>query len=116
MDKLFLEQAKKIRVYLSLEKVEDPYEKNVSHTLLNSLPCPAIITDLTASQSAWKMMGVTADKTKEIIIPKRYRSLIEKSQKIEINGEFYQGWKISGKMQVREEGNYCRIYCYIKKV
>lgn len=115
MEKLFKEKAKTIRIYLGIENEIDPYEKNVEITMLNPLPIKAIITDLTATQSQYKMIGIVTDKTKEIIIEKKYRSLIEKSHKIEVGGDFYNGWKLNGRMQIREEGNYCRIYIYIKK-
>ncbi len=116
MDKLFKEQSQSIKIYLAKETVNDPYEKNVSLSYLNPLPIKAIITDLVASQSQWKMPGIVTDKIKEIIIKKKYRSLIEKSQKIEIKSELYEGWKLNGKMQIREDGNYLRIYIYIAKV
>lgn len=116
MEELFREKSQKIRIYLATETIDDPYEKNVKLKELNPLPIRAIVTDLTASSAQWKMIGIVADKAKEIIVEKKYRSLIEKSYKIEVDGDFYNGWKMNGRMQIREEGNYCRIYIYIKKV
>jgi len=116
MDKLFFEQSKSIKIYLATETQLDPFEKNVSRSYLNPLPIKAIITDLVASQINWKMPGIIADKAKEIIIKKKYRNLIERSQKIEVNDELYEGWRLNGKMQIREEGNYLRIYIYMKHV
>lgn len=115
MEELFREKSQKIRIYLATETIDDPYEKNVKLKELNPLPIRAIVTDLTASSAQWKMIGIVADKAKEIIVEKKYRSLIEKSYKIEVNGDFYNGWKINGRLQIREEGNYLRCYIYIKK-
>ena len=115
MDKLFRDQSRNIRIYLALETIDDPYEKNVSLTDLNPLPIKAIVTDLTTSTAQWKMAGLVVDKAKEIIVQKKYRSLLEKSHKIEVDGELYNGWKVNGRMQIREEGNYLRCYIYIKK-
>ena len=116
MNKLFDIVAKKIRIYVGLEVEIDPYEKNVETTLLNPIPIKAIVSDLGFAQINWKMPGILADKAKEIIIKKKYRSLIEKSQKIEIDSDYYEGWKINGKMQIRQEEDYLRIYIYIKQV
>jgi len=115
MEELFREKSQKIRIYLATSTIDDPYEKNVKLKELNPFPIRAIVTDLTASSAQWKMIGIVADKSKEIIIEKKYRSLIEKSYKIEVNGDYYNGWRVSGRMQIREEGDYCRIYIYIKK-
>ena len=115
MEKLFKEKSQKIRIYLGTEVETDPFEHTVETTMLNPFPIKAIVTDLTASSAQWKMVGIVVDKAKEIIIEKKYRSLLEKSHKIEIDGDFYNGWNVNGRMQIREEGNYCRIYIYIKK-
>ena len=115
MEELFKEKSRTIRIYLTIETIDDPYEKNIKLTELNPIPIKAIVTDLIASSAQWKMAGIIVDKAKEIIIEKKYRSLLEKSYKIEVNEEFYNGWKVNGLMQIREEGNYCRIYIYIKK-
>jgi len=115
MEELFREKSKTIRIYLGREVETDPYEHTTEVTMLNPLPIKAIVTDLTASSAQWKMVGIIVDKAKEIIIEKKYRSLIEKSYKIEVDGDLFQGWKMNGRMQIREEGDYCRIYIYIKK-
>lgn len=115
MEELFKEKSKTIRIYLGTETEVDPYEKNVETTMLNPLPIKAIVTDLTASQSQWKMVGIVADKAKEIIINKRYESLLLKSQKIQVDNDYYIGWKQNGRLQYRIEGDYLRAYIYIKK-
>ncbi len=118
MENLFKEHAKNIKVYIARETIIDPYEKNVELTNLNPLPLKAIVTDLTTSQATWKMPGIEVSKAKELIIEKKYRSLIEKSQKITIQRDTadYYGWKDNaGKnMQIREEGDYIRLYIYSK--
>ena len=61
------------------------------------------------------MIGIDTDKAKELIMPKSKRTLIEQSQEIKIDNEIYMGYRDNnGKMQIREEGNYIRVYCYIK--
>ena len=115
MEELFKEKAQKIRIYLGTEVETDPYEHTTETTMLNPLPIKAIVTDLTASQSQWKMPGIVADKAKEIIIEKKYESLLLKSQKIKIDNDYFVGWKMSGRLQYRIEGNYLRAYVYIKK-
>jgi len=117
MDKLFREHSQNIRIYLAIETTDDPYEKNVTLSELNPIPIKAIVTDLTFAKSQWAMPGIITDKAKEIIVEKKYRSLLEKSYKIQIVGDidYYEGWKQNSKMQIREEGNYLRCYIYIKK-
>lgn len=116
MEKLFKEIAKPIKIYLGKETIVDPIEKNVSLTMLNPIPIKAIIADLTFAKMQWAMPGVMADKAKEIIIQIRHKSLLEMSQKIEIDGEFYEGWRQNSTMQTRKEGNFLRCYVYLKKV
>ncbi len=116
MDELFKEQAINIRIYMAVETVNDPYEKTVEINMLPSLPIKAIVTDVAFAKIQYAMPGIVTDKVKEIIIKKKYRSLIEKSQKITIAGDFYEGWRQNSRMQIREEGNFLRIYVYIKKV
>ena len=113
---IFNENGKCIKIYLAKETVTDPYEKNVELTWLAPVTIKAIVTDFTFAQMVWKMPGIEVDKAKEIIIEKSRKSLLEKSQKIKIDGEFYFGWRVNGAMQMREEGEYLRIYVYVKQV
>ena len=115
MKKLFKEQSRTIKIYLATETLVDPYEKNVIETYLNPFPIKAIVTDLVASQSQWKMPGIVTDKAKEIIIEKKYESLFLKSRKIQIDNDYYVGWKQNGRLQYRIEEEYLRAYIYIKK-
>jgi hypothetical protein len=110
-------QGKWIQVYTGAEVSQDPYEDNVTTTYNNPLPIKAIVVDLTTTQATWKMPGIQITKAKEIFIHKKYRSLILLSQKIEIEGDMYEGWKENGKMQIREmAGNVIRLYVFIKVV
>ena len=117
MKELFREQAKSILVYPGIEIDLDPIEHNVEVSYLNPLPIQGIVNDLTFAQVQYKMPGIVTDKTKEIVVEKKYRTLLELSQKIQIAGEtdYYEGWRVNGKMQIREEGDYIRVYIYIKK-
>ena len=118
MEELFnCEHSKIIKIYVGNETTIDPFEKNVEVTMLNPIPIRGIVTDLTTTTAQWKMPGIVADKAKEIIIPKRYRNLLEMSQKIQVqdDDDYYEGWRQNSKMQIREEGEYLRIYIYVKK-
>jgi len=115
MKELFKEKSRTIKIYLGTEVETDPYEHTTETTMLNPLPIKAIVTDLIASQSQWKMPGITTEKAKEIIIEKKYESLLLKSQKIQIDNDYYVGWKENGRLQYRIEENYLRAYIYIEK-
>jgi len=115
LNEFFKEHAKTIRIYLAIETVDDPFEKNVSLTQLNSLPIKAIVSDISPTSAIWKMPGISSEKTKEIIIKKKYENLLKQSQLIEIDKELFEGWRINGRLSYRIEGNYLRAYCYIKK-
>jgi hypothetical protein len=116
MDILFKEKSQKIRIILATEQILDPYEKNVEFTELPSLPILAIVTDLTTTKVQYAMPGIVTDKAKEIIIEKKYESLLLKSYRIKIKNDYYIGWKQNGKLQYRIEGDYLRAYVYIEKV
>ena len=108
-------QGQWIQIYTGQETVQDPYEKNTVTTYNNPLPIVAIVTDLTAAQAGWKMPGIDVMKIKEVFVKCKYRSLIEQSQKICIEGDMYEGWKVNGKMQIREMAkDVIRLYVYIK--
>jgi len=116
IEELINEHGQCIRVYLGKETIDDPFEKNATISLLPPIPIKGIVTDLVASQIKWKITGVVADKAKDISVLKKHRNLLEKSQKISVkeNGVWvdFKGWKVNGKMQVREEGDFLRLYIY----
>lgn len=115
LNDFFPQHSQKIRIYLASEIEQDPYEHNVEFTEITSIPIEVIISDLISSQINWKMPGIVTEQAKEIITRKKHRHLIEQSYKIEINKEFYYGWKVNGRMQIREEGDFLRLYVYIRK-
>ena len=100
MDNLFKKHAKYIKIYVGKETVDDPYDKNVTTTHLNPISIRAIISDISPASSQWKMPGIITSKTKQIIIKKKFKSLIEQSQKIIIDSETYYGWRINGKLSI----------------
>jgi hypothetical protein len=116
MDQIFKNHAINIRMYIGRETIVDPYEGNVTFAYVNPIAIKAIVTDFTSTQMAWKMGGIITEKAKEIIIQKKYRSLLEQSHKIKIDNDEYEGWKVNSKLQIREEGNYIRAYIYTKQV
>lgn len=116
MEDLFDEQCENIRIICGIETIDDPIEKNVTTSYLNGKPIKAIVSDISPTSASYKMPGIETEKTKEILIKKKYKGLLELSQKIKIRGEYYEGWRISGKLSYRIEGDYLRAYVYIKKV
>lgn len=115
MDELFKEQSTYIRIYLGTETETDPFEHTVEETLLNSIPIKAIVTDISPASSQWKMPGIVSEKTKQIIIKKKYESMLKMSRKIEIDNEDYYGYKTNGRLNYVIEGEYLKAYVYIKK-
>lgn len=118
-DDIMKAQGKWLRIYIGKSEVQDPYEKNTTVVNINPISVKAIIEDLTSAQAQWKMPGISVAKVKDITIDKKHRSLIEQSSKIEFEGEFYEGWKQYGKLQIREENGvnnrgYLRLYIYSK--
>ena len=118
MDKLFNETATNIRIYIGTETILDPIEKNVETTLINPIPIKAIVTELSPAKAQWVMVGITSEKTKQIICKKIHRPLIEQSRKITVQGDSseYYGYKVNGRLSITEEGgDYIRCYIYVKK-
>jgi len=116
MDILFRQHAQNIFIYPSLETEADPFEKNVTTTRMNRLPVKAIVSDLTFAKVQWSMVGIETDRAKEITIEEKYLPLLKLSYKIKVDNDFYEGWRLNGKLQFRKEGSYIRAYIYIKKV
>jgi len=114
MNELFEEQSKRILIYLAVPSIDDPYEKNETLSELPSLPIDAIVSDLGFSKVKWTMDGISTDDAKELIIELKNKTLMEQCYKIEINGILYEGYKVLGRMQIKTEGEYCRIYIYRK--
>ena len=100
---------------MAIETVADPYEQNVTRSSLNPIPIKAIVTDLNFSKIQWSMPGIVADIGKEILIQKKYENLLTYSYSIEIDSVDYYGYRINGKLQLRHEGDYIRVYIYNKK-
>ena len=115
LNDFFRDQSQLIRIFVGKETETDPYEHTVEEVLQNPIPIRAIVTDLTPTQMQWKSAGIIVSKAKEIIIKKRYENLLKISRKIEIQSEFYYGWKTNGQLNYRIEGDFMRIYAYIKK-
>ncbi len=116
---LFRDSSQRLLVYTATETILDPVEKNVELSYMNSLPIDAIVADLSSARAVYKMNGILTDKAKEIIVEKQYRELLEMSYKLQVFGEtdLYQGWKVSGKMQIFElDKDYIRLYIFIKQI
>jgi len=116
MDIVFRKNSQSVLIYLAIESDNDPFEHDVSLSYLNPLPIQAIVTDLEFAQVNYKMPGILTNKAKVLLVEKKYRTLLEQSSKIQIVGDtdYYHGWERNGKMQIREEGDYLKVYIYIK--
>lgn len=116
MDNLFNEQKQKIRVYIGISSDDDPFEKNKTITMLNPIVVEALVSDLSFTSLQWKIPNINTSKAKELLIKKNKKKLLEMSQKIEIDGTNYEGYKIDGKLSYKEEGNYLRVFVYLKQM
>ena len=114
MNELFEEQSQRILIYLAVPSIDDPYEKNETLSELPSLPIDAIVSDLGFGKVKWQMDGISTDDAKELIIELKNKTLMEQCYKIEIDGILYEGYKVLGRMQIKTEGEYCRVYIYRK--
>jgi len=116
MEELFNEISQKIYVYMGLESSEDPYDKNISIVHLPRIPIDAIVSELGFAKAQWSIPGIITQDSKEIIVEKKHEDLIKLSQKIEINGTMYEGWRINGSLQYKREEDYLKLYVYKKQV
>ena len=115
MDNIFRDYSEKILIYLSVTSTDDPYEKQTTEDLLNSVPIRAIVSDYSFEKVRWSMPSISTDSVKEILVEYKHKSLIEQSYRISIDGENYQGYKINGKLSFRKEGSYMRVLCYSER-
>ena len=116
MDRMFKELAVPIKIYIGTETEDDPFTHTVTETLLTPIPIKAIVTDLSNTKAQYAMPGIETEKSKEIIIRKIHKDMLIMSRKIYVDGDDYEGWKVSGRLQFRTEGSFIRAYVYIKKV
>ena len=115
MDELFDCKSEYIKIFIGTESISDPYEKNVTETLINPISIKAIVTDVSPASSQWKLPGIVSEKTKQIIIKKKYEAMLKMSRKIQIDNEDYYGYKTNGRLNYVLESDYIRCYVYIKK-
>jgi len=115
MDELFREMSQRIQIFLAVPSQEDPFEKNETLSELPSLPISAVVNDLGFGKVKWQMDGISTSDAKELYIEKKNKTLLEQCYKIQIEGIDYEGYKVLGKMQIKTEGDFCRIYCYRKQ-
>lgn len=116
MTELFAESSEKILIYTSIESILDPYDKNISHIVLNSLPIDSIVTDIAGESMSWKTGGIITIDSKELICQKKHKNLLKLSYKIEVDGEEFVGYKKNGQMQIRNlDNDYIRLYIHREK-
>jgi len=118
MERLFEQFEKKIQVYLATQTVNDPYSKETTDTIVTQVPIKGMVSELSAGSIGYKMVGIVTEKAMQLIVPKKYRTLLEKSYKIKIIGDtaWYEGYKLNGRMQVLEIGDFVKVYIYRKQV
>ena len=118
MERLFEKFEKKIQVYLATQTVSDPYTKSTTDLIVTQVPIKGIVSELSAGSIGYKMPGIVTEKAMQLMVLKKYRTLIEKSYKLQIVGEaeFFEGWKLNGRMQIIEIGDYIKVYIYKKQV
>ena len=115
MDELFKNKSIYIRIFMGTTVETDPFEHTIEETLLNSIPIKAIVSDISPASSQWKMPGIISEKTKQILIEKKYKNMLKMSRKIKIGNDYYYGWKVNGRLNYVIEGEYIKAYVYIKK-
>ena len=105
---LIKENGQNIRVYVATETDNDPNYDDKTVSMLNSKPVRALVSQVGHTSSQWRMPGIKASKVMELTCNKKYKSLIEKSRKMVIDGTTYYGWKPSqgSKIQYKEAGDY----------
>lgn len=119
LDDLIEKEGQWLEVYMGIETIDDAFEKNVITTNINPISIKAFVSDQVASKAQWIMIGIKVSQIKEIYFAKKYRGLIEASQKIGLRNnhgstDYFEGWRENSKMQIREEGEYLRVYIYSK--
>jgi hypothetical protein len=117
MIEIFDEISERIKVYLAVETVEDPYEKNKNLTYLNSIPIDAVVVDFSGAQIVYKLPGIETDKAYELTVESKHLGLLQQSYKINVRDDDCEGWKINGKMFIKKlDSNFMRILVYRKKI
>lgn len=115
LDDLFNVIGQTIWVVFGKEISQDPEENDKLIKPFNKIPIQAIISDLGASSTSFKMPGLGAIQSKDLLIDNKYKNMIENSVKFIIENNEYYGYKDNdSRLQIRNEGNYCRIYVYRK--
>ena len=116
MQDIFRDNSKTIKLYPSVSVIQDPLEKNAIEQEINPIPVLAIVTDLAFEKVTWAMPGIVTDNAKQIIIQKRDLSILLCSNRITVDGEDFEGWKVNGRLQYKTEDLYVRAYIYRKLV
>lgn len=115
LDDLFSEIGQTVLIFIGKEIIADVEENDKTVITYNPIPIQAIVTDLTSEQMKWKGFGIETSAGKELFMDVKYKTLIQQSQKILIDNIEYLGWRDNlGQTQIRQDGNYIRLYVYRK--
>lgn len=99
-----------VKIFLGIERSQDPESKDVSVTNINPIPIKAIVTQVAPEKLLWKFYGVQVSEAQEIICDKKYLSLIRQSQQIEINGIKFNAYRDNtGSLFIQDLGDYIRV-------
>lgn len=113
LEEIIKQEGKWIKIVLGKSIITDPEEQSTKTTLINPILIKGLVTELTANQLRWKMFGIENQQGMEIIVDKKYKNVIQMSQKIIIDNIEFVGYLGDiGKLQVKEEGNYLKIYTF----
>ncbi|RLE64492.1 MAG: hypothetical protein DRJ38_05460 [Thermoprotei archaeon] len=118
LEDLFKNEGQNIKIYFAKERVVDPNYNTKERTTTGSIVIRGLVSDLSYSKAIWRMPGIKAEVTKELIAQYKYKSYFEKSEKIEIDGEVFYGYKPANgnKIQIKRMGNYISILIHTNEV
>ena len=84
-------------VFPSMDRVNDPYEKTVEQTILNSIPIEVYVVDEGFSSLKYKYFGELPYESKKVLCHLEDMNLIKVASKIQIGNNFYYVYKDADK-------------------
>ncbi|MFA7247952.1 MAG: hypothetical protein WC169_12390 [Dehalococcoidia bacterium] len=114
---IFLNEGllKKAKLYLAQEVETDPTEHTTTKTFLNPITIKAVILSISFSGLKYKYFGTLPSGSKQMICDIKYKNLILKSDKIEIDDETFGIYSDGdGNFQYIERNDYLLVILKIK--
>ncbi len=111
-------EGQNIKIYFSSETVVDPNYQIKERVLTGSMNVRGLVSDLSYAKAIWRMPGIKSEITKEIITQYKFKSYFLKSEKIEIDGETFYGYKPANgnKIQIKRMGDYMSVLVHTQEV